>query len=211
MFTPTIATPHNAFTIIFDDIHVNLHVNLNFNYPIGPCRNTLKPYNHVACVTEMSVWIKCSTTVQRLDCYHKQGHRVARANKSMSSSRKKTPPRSSNRKVQKHLDQITKTAYHQRRAIHRVHLAKESGQTPTSDCVGYLRDLSKGSRADQKSYSVLKDRVRENAAELFGHLNSLFSSCGNTLKATNTKSSSYIQPKGLLPIQSRTPFSTSFW
>ena len=111
---------------------------------------------------------KRSTSAQRLECYHKQGHRVERANKGMPSSRKKTPPRSSNRKVQKHLDAFTNIVYHQSRVAHRVPLAKESGQTSTSDCAGYLRDLSKGNRADQKSYSVLKDRIKEDAAELYG-------------------------------------------
>ena len=169
MFTIAKVIPHNAvFTVICDDIPVNPPVNLNFNCLIGPCRNTLKPYNHIACVTETSVWTKRSTTVQQLGCYHKQGHRVARAYKEMPSTCRKTLPRSSNRKVQKHLEAITKTAYHQSRAVHRVPLAKESCQTSTSVCAGYLCDLSKGNRADQKSYSVLKDRIRKDAAELFG-------------------------------------------
>ena len=86
----------------------------------------------------------------------------------MPSSRKKTPPRSSNRKVQKHLDAFTNIAYHRSRAAHRVPLPKESGQTLTSDCAGYLRNLSKGNCADQKSYSVLKDRIKEDTAELYG-------------------------------------------
>ena len=63
MFTTTIATPHSAFTVICNVIPVNLPIDLNFNYPIDPHRSTLKPYNHVACVTEMSVWIKRPTTV----------------------------------------------------------------------------------------------------------------------------------------------------
>ena len=58
--------------------------------------------------------------------------------------------------------------YHRSRAARRVPLANESGQTSTSDCAGYLRDLSEGNRADQKSYSVLKDRLKEDAAELYG-------------------------------------------
>ena len=167
MFTTIIATAHNAFTVICDDIPVNPLVNFNFNFPIGPCRSTLKPYNHVACVMERSVWTKRSTNVKRLHSYHKQGYREARANKSMPSSCKKTPPQSSNFKVQKHLDQITRTAYHQRRAAHRVTIAKEVGMTENSVCAGYLQNLSKGNRADQKTYSVLKDRVRADAAELY--------------------------------------------
>ena len=86
----------------------------------------------------------------------------------MPSSRKKIASRSSNFKVQKYLDQITRTAYHQSRAAHRVILAKEFGINENSVCAGYLRDLSKGNRADQKTYSALKDRVREDAAELYG-------------------------------------------
>ena len=31
-----------------------------------------------------------------------------------------------------------------------------------------MRDLSKGNRADQKGFAVLKDRVREDASELYG-------------------------------------------
>ena len=98
-------------------------VSLNFNFPIGPCRNPLKPYNHVDCVKEVSVWTDRSTTVDRLHSYHKQGHRVARANKSMPSSRKKTPPRSSNPKVQKHLNKMADMAYHRSKAaVHDVEM-----------------------------------------------------------------------------------------
>ena len=151
-----------------DDVPVDPPVNLNFKFPIGPSRTPLKPINHVDCVQEVSVWTKRSTTVKRLQSYHKQGYREARANKVMPSTRKKTPPRSSNRKVQKHLDAVTNMMYHRSRAAHRIPLANESGQTSTSGCAGYLRDLSKGNRADQKSYSVLKDRIKEDAAELYG-------------------------------------------
>ena len=59
-------------------------------------------------------------------------------------------------------------AYHRSRAANRVPLAKESGKTEKSVCAGYLRDLSKGNRADQKLYSVLKDRVNADAPELYG-------------------------------------------
>ena len=163
-----IVTAHNAFTVIYNNIPVNPPVNFNFNYPIGPHRSTLKPYNHVVCVTETSVWTKRSTTVPEIHSYHKQGYREARANKSMTSSRKKTPPRSSNFNVQKHLDKMTRTVYHRSRADHRVVLAKELGMTADIVCAGYLQDLSKGNRADQKTYSVLKDRVREDTAELYG-------------------------------------------
>ena len=133
-----------------DAVPVDPPVNLNFKFPIGPRRTPLKPINHVDCVKEVSVWTKRSTTVKRLQSYHKQGYREARANKVMPSSRKKTPPRSSNRKVQKHLDQMTTIAYHRSRAADRVPLAKELGKTKTSVCKGYLRDLSKGNHADQK-------------------------------------------------------------
>ena len=139
---------HDASTVMCDDIPVIPDVNLNFNFPIGPRRNPLKPYNHVDCVQEVSVWTNCSTTMQQLHSYHKQGHRIARANKSMPSSRKKTPPRLSNRKVQKHLDQMTNMAYHQSRAADRVTLAKETGKTEISVCKGHSRDLSKGNRAN---------------------------------------------------------------
>ena len=84
-----------------DAIPVNPPVNLNFKFPIGPCRNPLKLYNYIECVKEVSVWTKHWTTVDRLHSYHKQGHRGARANKSMSSSRKKISPRKGNRANQK--------------------------------------------------------------------------------------------------------------
>ena len=58
--------------------------------------------------------------------------------------------------------------FHRSRAAERVSLAKESGQTSTEVSAGYLQALSKGNRADQKSFSVLKDRVRENATQLYG-------------------------------------------
>ena len=135
-----------------DAIPVDLPVNLNFKFPIGPRRNPLKPYNHVDCVQEVSVWTNRSTTVDRLHFYHKQGHRVARANKNMPSSRKKTPPRLSNRKVQKHLNQLTNMVYHRSRTHNRVPLAKESEKTEISDCKRYLQDLSKANCADQKVY-----------------------------------------------------------
>ena len=161
------STAHDAFTVICDAKPVTQPINLNFKFPIGPRRNPLKPYNHVDCVQEVSVWTNRSTTVQQLHSYHKQGHRIKRENKSMPSSRKKPPPRSSNRKVQKHLDQMTNMAYHQSRAADRVPLARESGTTTKSICTGYLRDLSKGNRANQKVYSVLKDKVKADAPELF--------------------------------------------
>ena len=152
-----------------DDTPVMPDVNLNFNFPLGPYnRNPLKPYNHVYCVQEVSVWTDRSTTVNRLHSYHKQGHRVARANKNMPSSRKKTPPRSSNPKVQKHLNKMADMAYHRSKAADRLPLARESGKTNIGYCKRYLQDLSKGNRADQKVYSVLKDRVKDNALELYG-------------------------------------------
>ena len=86
----------------------------------------------------------------------------------MPSSRKKTPLRLSNRKVQKHLDQMTNMAYHQSKAANRVPLAKESGKTVRSDCTRYLHDLLKGNRANQKGYSVLKDRVKADALDIYG-------------------------------------------
>ena len=58
--------------------------------------------------------------------------------------------------------------YHQSRAVERVTLAKELGHMLTRVSVGYLRALLKGKCAEQKSFSVLKDRVRENAMELYG-------------------------------------------
>ena len=59
-------------------------------------------------------------------------------------------------------------AYHQSRAADRVTLAKESGKTKKSVCVGYLWGLSKENCADQNMYSVLKDRVWADALELYG-------------------------------------------
>ena len=77
--------PHNAaFTVICNNISVNPPVNVNINYPIGPRRNTLKPYNHVSYVTETSVWNKCSMSLQQLHSYHKQRHREANANHAMT-------------------------------------------------------------------------------------------------------------------------------
>ena len=114
------------------------------------------------------MWTNRSTTVDRLHSYHKQGHRVARANKNMSSSRKKTPPRSSNPKVQIHLNKMAEMAYHRSNAADRVPLATESGTTNINDCRRYLRDLLKGNRANQKVYSVLKDKVKDDALELYG-------------------------------------------
>ena len=63
-------------------------------------------------------------SLKGLNNYHNQGHRVARSNYSMSSVFKSTPPRSSNRKVQKHLDTNTRVEYHRIRDAHRVPLAK---------------------------------------------------------------------------------------
>ena len=64
LFIKTIATAHDAFTVMCDAIPVNLPVNLNFKFSIGPCRTLLKPYNHVECVKEVSVWTKRSTSVK---------------------------------------------------------------------------------------------------------------------------------------------------
>ena len=151
-----------------DAVPVDPPVNLHFKFPIVPCRTPLKPINHVDCVKEVLVWTKRSTAVKKLKSYHKQSYREARANKVMPSLRKKTPPRSSNRKVQKHLDQMKNMAYHQSRAADCVPLVKESETTDKSVCAGYLQDLSKGNRADQKVHSKLKDRVKADALELFG-------------------------------------------
>ena len=150
-----------------DAVPVDPPVNLNFKFPIGPCRTPLKPYNHVDCVKEVAVWTKRTTAVQRLKSYHKQSCREAKAHKSMPSSRKQTPPRSSNRKVQKHLNAVSNMMYHRSNAAKRVPLATKSGVTEVSDCKRYLRNLSQGNRQDQKVLAVLKDRVREDASELF--------------------------------------------
>ena len=40
--------------------------------------------------------------------------------------------------------------------------------TENSVCAGYLRDLLKGNRTAQKKYSVLKDTVKADAAEIYG-------------------------------------------
>ena len=55
---------------------------------------------------------------------------------------------------------MTNMGYHQSRAADRVLLARESGTTEKSVCAGYLHDLSKDNRADQKAYSNLKDKVK---------------------------------------------------
>ena len=152
-----------------NDTPVMPDVNLNRNFPLGPYnRDPLKPYNHVDCVQEVSVWSDRATTLNRLHSYHTQAHRVARANKNMPSSRKQTPPLSSHPKVQKHLNKLADMAYHRSKAADRVPLARESRKTNIGDCKRYLRDLSTGNRADQKVYSVLKDRVKDDALELFG-------------------------------------------
>ena len=113
MFTTAKAITHNAvFTVICDNIPVNSLINVNFKYPIGPYRITLKPYNHVVCVTVTFVWDKRSTSLKRVNNYHNQGHQVARANHAMLSSCKSTPTQLSNRKVQKYLDTMVRTEYH---------------------------------------------------------------------------------------------------
>ena len=58
--------------------------------------------------------------------------------------------------------------FHRSRAAAKVPLAKESGQTLLEVSAGYLRALSKGNRADQKSFSVSKDRVRKDVREIYG-------------------------------------------
>ena len=63
---------------------------------------------------------------------------------------------------------MTNMAYHWSRAADRVILATESGKTEISVYKGYLQDLSKGKRADQKGYAVLEDKVRADAPELYG-------------------------------------------
>ena len=64
LFTTTIATAHDAFTVMCDAIPVIFPVNLKFKFPIGSRRNPLKPYNQVECVKVVSVWTKRSTTVK---------------------------------------------------------------------------------------------------------------------------------------------------
>ena len=58
--------------------------------------------------------------------------------------------------------------FHRNRAAARVPLTKGLGQTSSEISAGYLRVFSKGSCTDQKSYSVLKYRVREDATETYG-------------------------------------------
>ena len=148
LFIKTIATAHDTFTVMCNTIPVNLPVNLNFKFPIGPRITPLKPYNHVECVKEVSLWTKRSTSVKRLHSYHKQGHRESRTKKSIPSLHKKTLLHLSNQKVQKHLDQMMNMAYHRSRAVDRVPLANGSGQTEKSVYKGYLRDLSQENCAD---------------------------------------------------------------
>ena len=62
---------------------------------------------------------------------------------------------------------MTNMMYHRSRAANRVPLAKELDKTEKSVCRGYLQVLSKENRADQKLYSVLKDRVQDDAPELY--------------------------------------------
>ena len=112
------------------------------------------------------MWTHRLNTLNRLHSYHTQGHRVARANTSMPSLRKKTPPHLSNWKVQKHLNQTMNIVYHQSRAAGCVPLAKELGKTVISDRKRYFHNLSQGNRDDQKVYPVLKDKVKANAPEL---------------------------------------------
>ena len=58
----------NSLRCIYSNVQChtcNFPVNLYFKFPIGPRRNPLKPYNHVKCVKEVSVWTKRSTTVKK--------------------------------------------------------------------------------------------------------------------------------------------------
>ena len=47
-------------------------------------------------------------------------------------------------------------------------IVHEAGYCYIEISTGYLRALSKGNRADQKSFSVMKDRGRENTTGLYG-------------------------------------------
>ena len=58
--------------------------------------------------------------------------------------------------------------FHRSKAAARILISKELGQTSPEVSADYLRALSKGNRADQKSFAVLKDRVKEDAPEIYG-------------------------------------------
>ena len=142
--------------------------NINHRYSTGSHRNSLKPYTHIVSVKATLVWETRSASLKQLTSFHNQRYQVASFNYSIPSACKATPPRSSNRKVQKHIDTLAKVEYHQSRDADRIPLASESGQTPTNVNAGYLQALSIGYYKDQMYFSKLKDKVGEDAMELYG-------------------------------------------
>ena len=120
--TTTLASNNLYPEVVCVNIPANPCTNLNHTYSIGPVRNPLKPYNHIAAVRAASSWDSRASTNAPLISFHRQLDRTARSNYDIPSSRKHTPPRSAHPIVQTILTKFAKVQYNASHLAHKVPL-----------------------------------------------------------------------------------------
>ena len=140
--SPTNLASHNLYpAVVCVNIPAQPHTNLNHTYPIGPVRNPLQPYNHIAAVRAASPWTSRASTDKRLFSFHKQSNSSARANYNMPSSCRQTQPRLANPVVGSILEHLSKIRYNASRGACKVPLKPLGTTTEPKVSAAYLRDL----------------------------------------------------------------------
>lgn len=108
-----------------------------------------------------------ASTNARLISFHKQSDKAARSNYDMPSSRKHTPPRLAHPVVHSILTRFAKVRYNASRGARNVPLKQLGATTSAAVSAGYLRQLSKENRKDQRYCATLKKIVAEQPQEIF--------------------------------------------
>ena len=166
--SPTNLASHNLYpAVVCVNIPAQPHTNLNHTYPIGPVRNPLQPFNHIAAVQAASPWTSRASTDKRLLLFHQQSDRSARANYNMPSSRRKQQPRSADPVVGSILERLSKIQYNASCGARKVPLKPLGATTKSEVSAAYLRDLLRDNRKDQKYCTSLKKIVADKAPEIF--------------------------------------------
>ena len=136
--TTTLASNNLYTAAVCVNIPANPCTNLNHIYSIGPVRNPLKSYNHIAAVHAASSLDSRDGTYVRLKSFHQQSHRTAQSNYDMSSSRKHTPPRLANTTVQMIITKLAKVQYNASRSAHKVPLQQLGNKSSALVSADYL-------------------------------------------------------------------------
>ena len=147
--TKNLASNNPYPAVVCVNIPAKPHTNLNHTNPIGPVRNSLQPYNHIAAVRAASSWTSRASTNVRLSSFHKQSDRTAWANYDMPSSRRHTQPRLAHPVVCSILERFAKMRYNASRGACKVPLKQLGATTSAAVSAGYLQQLSEDNRKDQ--------------------------------------------------------------